>query len=493
MDTEGGKVVSHLLAAMLRKFLCCKAPEVSLADKAQQRSGMALDYDTFYLIMVILRRWTRGNMLSLMQTCSTLYQLGIPLLIDGPVRIGDSCPDPVMHFLLREPDRLRYLRDIHIVPFRPAFFNPLAVDMWRMQFTEVLSGARHSLKRLHIESLHVDYHRALLTTAGMLTAVVELVVDGVDTRIETVLMKMSAPVGSVSLSHHAGSSSPIPILQRFSDTLTTVTLNCPVFPHRDAQFPKVHTLHLRTSCYFENDAESLFICFPNVANLSMHAVAAPSISSVYEVHRQNTESGHRGWANLDTLSCSTQYYYAAGLNCRASKWVDANLDSRTITYFHDVLRRVQPSFLRLNFIPRRSTSELLAESYRIERLTTLDISVEVWLYQHGVQHFLDCLAASVNSLGPVIFLRLRVVYCQAPYALQKLFDQVAPKDLSHTLAQYIPNLRFLSLCLSRNLPDERGKDMWSNWQVTRAAAQASFVRPLSREKGKEMERKIGFQ
>lgn len=214
---------------------------------------------------------------------------------------------------------------------------------------------------------------------------------------------------------------------------------------------------------------------------------------------------------MDTLSCTTQYYYVVGLNCGARTWVGANLDSRTLTHFHDVLRRVQPSYLQLHFVPRRTTSELLAESYRIAHLTHLDVSVEVWLYQHGVEHFLvseisstgviatltdgmrqDCLAASINSLGPILFLRLHILYCQAPYALQDLFNSVSSKELSQMLTRAIPSLRFLSLCLTRNLPAERGKDQWSCWQITRDARGSSPSRLLSTESGMEMERRVGF-
>ncbi|KAH8102874.1 hypothetical protein BXZ70DRAFT_756145 [Cristinia sonorae] len=458
-------------------------------SKANTSNVMVLDFDVLYLIMVALRSSSRGSLLPLMQTCATLYRAGIPLLLRGPLPIGNSCSDSVLNFLLQDSSRLRYLRDLRVVPFRPPLSNSLETEVWRTQFTQVLAGTVRSLKRLHIECFQKEYHYALLDAADSLLELEELVIDSMDRRVEAMLMNMRSPIRSVSLSHRAGNLAPIPILERFSDTLTTVTLNCPIFTHRGIRFPRVHTLNLRTSCYFENDVEGMYGSFPNVVHLSMHATSAPSVSSVYEVHRQNTDGEHRGWSDLQSLSCSAQYYYAAGLACKAKYWMDANLDSRSITYFHDVLRKVQPSYLQLHFIPRHTTTELLADSLCVANLVHLDLSVEAWLYEQGVQHFLECLATSINSLGPIRFLRLHILYSHAPYILQKEFRTVSLKELSQLLARSNPQLSFISLCLTCNSFE---KDQWSYWQVV-PGEHGAIVEMLGDGRGDQMEHAIGFR
>ncbi|TCD61560.1 hypothetical protein EIP91_008251 [Steccherinum ochraceum] len=324
-----------------------------------------------------------------MSSCSTLYALGLPLLLANCViRLNQSPSDHTISFvlmMLRYRHRPPFLRRLDLRCIPPSAPRPHEKDRTHnaavsILLASVIASARN-LTSIQLENTDVLLANSDSAPNSLFHAIASLstlkTVDFSRTGPLGVhlLRRMTSPVVKVVLQYSMAYSTVdeadevqlFPALSAFRDSLQELhvvePLDFTLSAASNLQYPRVHTFTLTTeSADSLTYLTSLPLLFPNLKNLILRIAHLPP--PPYDLHYALSTLLHgQTWSSwsLDTLHCDVATAHAMALRCSVRKWTGV------------LLGRNEEDVSRL---------QTLLECFRPKQLS---VAIDVYNFEHRSQ------------------------------------------------------------------------------------------------------------
>ncbi|KAH8105459.1 hypothetical protein BXZ70DRAFT_1075435 [Cristinia sonorae] len=368
------------------------------------------------LIGVEWEEWDQVvSVLSLMQTCHTLYKAGMPYLLRSPnYRVFGEAKDTALAFttfVLQDPRRPLFISKLYLATCNKTCVTKLDSDL-ALAVGRVLNMTEN-IKIISIPSSEEWFSSSsqfplAFLSLNKLTSV-SLFEIGSNT-VKT-LGKLCSPVSYLELDFDLYEPKHLRLPSDFTHHLSEIKLlQCThVLRDESAVYPKTTKLVLQP--INQLNIAALMRSFPNVTSLTVgegHIFGNRRLSQA----QLGNFSGVR-WTTLDYLHISVESYHTLSLSCRASVWecVDIGWHLRRFT---TVLQAIRPSRLSLNFSSQewsRSSVKDYLPVLEQEAITHLRFIVNMNEGESTstTRQILDELAAVTHNLLSLAFLEIRIL------------------------------------------------------------------------------------
>ncbi|KAH8101631.1 hypothetical protein BXZ70DRAFT_1007456 [Cristinia sonorae] len=364
------------------------------------RNGMLVNYDILLNVMVFLippwgQWYQQYDLLSLMLTCKTLYQGGMPLLLGGEIQITSS-PTQVARFtdfLLANPQRIRYIQDLCMEHISFPRRTSRAV---RLQVTGNLANVLShtiNLKSLHIRSVEdfLESDDRLALAISSLKTLRRIILYDAGLRARTMVMTMVAPLSYADVSYTgdvpwegeppgAGSHDPISMLSNFTASLNELKIHWSDSLSMSSRFPAVASLFIESTN--APDLAALMYCFPGISHLALSFPGERLEGTMEDLRQRNQLAVPASWSSLDILTCNIFPCYALGLSTKVRVWRGVRMTSPEDQLpFHVLLDDLRPAYLQIVIGGSRMENHLYDDLIPSANITHLDIQLDL----HGSQ------------------------------------------------------------------------------------------------------------
>lgn len=369
---------------------------LDVRSSMRQKEQMSLNWDILFNIALSLGR---GNdLVCLMQTCHTLYNIGVPLLLDQTIELGADIKKSMSFcsFIFRDPGRALRVHDLRLCAILLGDFYPETHPDVSSAVGTVLHLCRN------VKHLDLPDSEALALCRDLAPAVASFrhlerisIMEASDKAI-LLLMRIRSPIATAHVQLNVDVfpededyGNPVFFFQHLKDHLVDVRLTnfervamCP-----GISYPSVRRITMDAFFPFDFSSDGFAGSFPGLQELRwLHDEVEPNVA---EREREDTLASratssvlHREmrWDSLDFLHCRTSATYSMALTCGVRLWKGAEVtEGQEWHQFRTVLADIRPSCLSVtidvdveNLAPSQVTS-IFPES----NITHLKIQIRI--------------------------------------------------------------------------------------------------------------------
>ena len=286
-----------------------------------------LNLDVFDIIYAFLRN--HRETWSMMQTCQSLYRLGIPHLLASsphPIFLSDACAiTSFCSFMLAESFSNERFRAFRSLTIEPSFSD-------NGDHLHVASDLVRVFKRAsHLETLVIWGVPEFLGlwpeiqrfAVNSLPSLCTLVLDNPDDRSIQLLNAMTSPLRILKVlgSKYRRRTTNLPALSNMATTLTTlISVRGIDNSEYDAIFPQMRVLDIHSNQL--PSITHLIRAFPNLTELSFQTTIFLDHGDLQPLrlrNRKNITALGNLWTSLDSLAGNLDFLYSIGLSCPAHR------------------------------------------------------------------------------------------------------------------------------------------------------------------------------
>ncbi|EMD40323.1 hypothetical protein CERSUDRAFT_91039 [Gelatoporia subvermispora B] len=450
------------------------ATEYQRHDSEQSALRSTLVYDVFDYLMAFLE--TR-ELLSVMSTCRTLYNIALRHLLRAPIQLGldTSRQTSFCDFVLADAQRRCSL--IRRFGFY-AFVDQLRTSDGAQPSCPIdklirVLGHSQNLRALEIgvsDELvtYPGFSRALTSNHNLKSLSFWCYTDSKETI--SILRSLQCPLVSLRVYFTANLTPDIQaLLAHLAPYLQTLHTGGVKFPKTvSTPFTKLHTLTLR-SRVMNFDAHHLAQLFPNLQSLVFECDVNPvDKTAIDDSWKRITPHKDAGWSRLQHIRGSVENLHQLGLTCPVD-YVELELNvAADIDRAAEILDNLRPVKLRL-YPPmlHRSMTAILPAMQRqkishLILLVMMDTNLVIEspdIVQGEIEFIFKCLKSMewVETFGLTIVTSGWLDFEGQDGSFHNAFDRMMaglrsmrPKDFAAVAAEHIPRLRNLDLSIEYN-------------------------------------------
>ncbi|TCD62228.1 hypothetical protein EIP91_007207 [Steccherinum ochraceum] len=504
-------------------FLGSSVPGLMLIPSSSSRhdiSGPMMNWDVLLAVLsctrpqhasfeagiVSNRDADRTYLLALMRTCGTLYTAGIPLLLQGKVRIatGTKNFESFRDFILAEPRRADRVKWLSLAPSNPdpTMMDTSSLPVSRKEdftaFVDFLPFLRlfRNLTRLELfsaeEVLKTGTGDGAANILKHLEALTHFRIHEASRNIEIVVRSMRCPLQFVDLhwkeegAHLVSEAQGLfSCLLPHASTLTHICITNPSSFEVAGLFPNVHTL--RVDCFSISHHppihDAFVTTFPSLRRLEwigkeffVDPLEHHLLAVLQPVDQSGAARGSPRW-RLDVLTCNVRSAYISRFRYRANFWdVSQHLHPLGLITFHEVLRAVKPKFLRLKIRDYGLNAIRKEEMFPPDVQTFSHLQMKIFCTKnndadcHDWQILVDNITSMLRHLTHVAFISLVFSYQKSTTASNSALQQCTAAeeplyrfgldDAAKRVAEDLPQLRWLAIAYQEGGGDLRNRSFW---------------------------------
>ncbi|TCD71592.1 hypothetical protein EIP91_007339 [Steccherinum ochraceum] len=339
-------------------------------------SSLVLPWDILLYTMSFLR--DQRSIIRMMHTCRTLFNHGLPLLVEDCFLAEEIIPF-FTRFMLNHPECSSLVRRMEIAKISTKESYVGEDERTRFligQLPDVIRSMTNLQKlRCHDLDDFLELNSKLIGAFASLATIKVIQFNNLGILGQMLLTKLSSPVEKAVLDFNVADGdwtvefSP-ETLKNFAGSLQELYMTYPpsdAFKHHSTiqwQYPRVHSLHLDLLC-LNLTPYQLASIFPGLRFLEFRYSDA---RQVRDSQRQQNEQDQRiTWTSLDKLSCDVCWAYELAFKCTVRYWCNAYIGDAASTsssqpqppmrtlieYFQAVIGDIRP--LHLDVLIRLST------------------------------------------------------------------------------------------------------------------------------------------
>lgn len=361
-------------------------------------SKMTLNFDVQVIVMSFISN--RRDLLSFMQSSHTLYNAGVPYLLQFPNIINQRQISSFCDFMLSGgSSQLQALRQVSF-PSSWVRYRVSSRSGIILRLVQVFNHA-HFIKSLEI----VECEELLRTHADVALAIISmkslerLIISNVEDLTRNMFHRLKSPITHLDMSFFSTLSpsshldvtraNPVPVVANLASSLKDITFHRVHLDNRTTRFPNVKTLSMRISHGI--NAGCMTYTFPNLERLSFDSWPGSQDISDHVAqanHRMNkrTQYGNE-WSYLEYLEGNLLDLYFLALNCRIGEVVVTEVTSARLSMLRDVLD---------DALPRRLNITLSTNSFNPKNLPVLITRRS----RVKLTHFVITIILSYSSANP---------------------------------------------------------------------------------------------
>ena len=342
----------------------------------------------------------RHDLLSFMQSSHTLYNAGVPYLLQFPNIINQRQISSFCDFMLSGgSSQLQALRQVSF-PSSWVRYRVSSRSGIILRLVQVFNHA-HFIKSLEI----VECEELLRTHADVALAIISmkslerLIISNVEDLTRNMFHRLKSPITHLDMSFFSTLSpsshldvtraNPVPVVANLASSLKDITFHRVHLDNRTTRFPNVKTLSMRISHGI--NAGCMTYTFPNLERLSFDSWPGSQDISDHVAqanHRMNkrTQYGNE-WSYLEYLEGNLLDLYFLALNCRIGEVVVTEVTSARLSMLRDVLD---------DALPRRLNITLSTNSFNPKNLPVLITRRS----RVKLTHFVITIILSYSSANP---------------------------------------------------------------------------------------------
>lgn len=315
--------------------------------------SMRLNFDILFIVMNHF--WSTQDVQSLMMTCSTLYNYGVPRLFNARLRVTKRNIVSFCAFMMRDLSRCKYITRMQFLFWRLP--EPLGTQM-----TTILQHATE-LGEVIIDATCLDIDPRIPAAVAALPSLEDVQINGFCTDVGRIFKDARGPIKRVDAEPLGNDGGPADIIEVFSGvkaTLERMIVGIASWEeHRDVVYPKLSWLVIWNP--YECTVRGLITSFPNLRQLHVGIRPEEGVDNPLswiddfdaERHENIEDQTLRGsWTRLDTLRGDVDILYAMGLICRVNnlhlRVNGPKFEGEAFARFRGVVELSQPEHLHLS-------------------------------------------------------------------------------------------------------------------------------------------------